>query len=240
MDIVLSFDDGHPLDERVAEMLSARRLAGTFFVPLANREGRDVMSAAQLRGLDRAGFELGSHTADHVYLDSVDPIRAAEQIRRGHEGLAEIVGHSITGFCYPGGRRAARLVKPFREYGIAYARTIENLRTDRQFDRWAVPTSLQFYPHGAEVLARNALRHPVGLGGKLALAWKMRGARNLVERVERLVSAASPDALVHLWGHSWEIDRLDAWRDFGAALDVLVASGAAALTVGEAVRRWAN
>jgi len=59
MHFVSSWDDGHPLDERVAELHADRGLKATFFVPLRNREGRSVMHPSTVRSLDRAGFEIG-------------------------------------------------------------------------------------------------------------------------------------------------------------------------------------
>ena len=70
-----SWDDGHPLDARVAELLSAHGFRGTFYMPLSNREGLPVMPPADVRRLGQ-GFEIGSHTIDHCYLQTVDRTEA--------------------------------------------------------------------------------------------------------------------------------------------------------------------
>ena len=61
--ITTSWDDGHPLDLRVAELLTKHRIGGTFYIPrIAEKE---TMSAAHIRQLSLA-FEIGAHTLHHV------------------------------------------------------------------------------------------------------------------------------------------------------------------------------
>lgn len=237
MIFVCSWDDGHPLDRRLADMLCQRGLKATFYVPLRNREGRPVMSPADLRALADSGQEVGSHTADHRYLHDLGDEEALQQVREGREGLEQLLGRSVPGFCYPGGRLPAAGPRLLRRAGIGYARTVENLRTDLGFDRLAVPTTLQFYPHRAAVLARNALRQPRRLGAKAKLiARRMRSGRALQALPQLLESLAADTEVFHLWGHSWEIDRLDAWGPLAAVLDAAKACASRTLSVEALVR----
>src|SRR5579872_2823021 len=57
--ITTSWDDGHPLDLRVADLLARYGIAGTFYVPATTAMG--TMSAAQFRELI-PNFEIGAHT----------------------------------------------------------------------------------------------------------------------------------------------------------------------------------
>ena len=52
--LTTSWDDGHPLDLRLADRLAARGFTGTFYVPRHNREGRPVLSAREVRAARRA------------------------------------------------------------------------------------------------------------------------------------------------------------------------------------------
>ena len=70
-----SWDDGHPSDMKLAEVLHKHGIAGTFYVPgrvapggCCNPDGFDVLAPAELRRLG-AEFEIGSHTLDHRSLD---------------------------------------------------------------------------------------------------------------------------------------------------------------------------
>src|SRR5437879_13418201 len=69
--ITTSWDDGHQLDLRVAELLTKYRLHGTFYIPKAAENG--TRKAAQVRELSRA-FEIGAHPLHHVILTrTTDP-----------------------------------------------------------------------------------------------------------------------------------------------------------------------
>src|SRR5690242_4394500 len=58
MCVTLSWDDGHPLDSRIADMMSRYHLRGTFYIPRTAERG--TMRAAQIRELSQT-FEVGAH-----------------------------------------------------------------------------------------------------------------------------------------------------------------------------------
>lgn len=238
MIFVSSWDDGHPLDQRLAELHAKRGLQATFYVPLSNCEGRPVISATGLRTIDAAGFEIGSHTAEHRYLDRLSAAEARRQIEDGKDGLEQMLGHAITGFCFPGGRRPDNALALLQAAGITHARTVENLRIDRDFGAFDVPTTLQFYPHGWQVLLSNTLRAPGHLPRKLVLmVSRASRGRSLAALVGMLESMADEDVVFHLWGHSWEVERLGAWADLGRLLDVAQSVASETLTVAQLSQR---
>ena len=77
--VTTSWDDGHPSDLRVADLLEKHGLSGTFYVPSTNSEGRPVMRSIEIAELGRR-FEIGGHTQDHVSLTEMGPHLAAAQI----------------------------------------------------------------------------------------------------------------------------------------------------------------
>src|SRR3989304_6864863 len=76
-----SWDDGHPLDTRIAELLSRHGFQGTFYMPLSNREGLPVMPPGEMRRLGQE-FEIGSPPPAPRFLQTVD----AAEGRRGGVG----------------------------------------------------------------------------------------------------------------------------------------------------------
>ena len=68
-----SWDDGHPLDMRIAEMLAKHGLTGTFYAPRSAET--EVMPMAQLKELSRS-FEIGAHTLRHRVLTSATAAEA--------------------------------------------------------------------------------------------------------------------------------------------------------------------
>jgi peptidoglycan-N-acetylglucosamine deacetylase len=211
MILVCSWDDGHPLDQRVGELLQRYGFKGTFFVPLRNREGLPVISPGSLRAL-AAHHEVGSHTLEHVYLRGLPEEVVREQICAGREQLESLLGRSVAGFCYPGGQFDAATVRLVREAGFRYARTVENLVTTAPTHRYSVATTLQIYRHSGPVLAHNLLRYPHRLR-KAALLVRLLAGRSLEERL-RIAAAYARDrhGVLHIWGHSWELERHALWE----------------------------
>jgi peptidoglycan-N-acetylglucosamine deacetylase len=210
MIFVSSWDDGHPLDQRVGELLQRYGFKGTFFVPLQNREGAPVLAPAGLRAL-AACHEIGSHTLDHRYLRGLPEGIVRQQICEGRESLENLLGQRVEGFCYPGGEYEAMTVRLVREAGFRYARTVENLVTTAPLRPYAVGTTLQVYPHSSSVLARNLLRYPHRLS-KAALLVRLFAGRTLEERLQIAAQyARERSGVLHIWGHSCELERQGLW-----------------------------
>ena len=208
----ISVDDGHPSDVRLAELLDKHSLNGTFFVPIHNREGLPVMSKEQLRGIGRQ-FEIGSHTYDHCYLSNVSQVEANRQITEGKTRLEDLLGQAITGFCYPGGKYRGADLMLVQKAGFKYARTTANLCFDAGHSRFELPTTIQFYPHSTAVYCRNFARSGRWRKRSAGLRLAMR-YQNWIERVYALFDySCQHDGVFHLWTHSYEIDRLLAWRE---------------------------
>ena len=153
-----SWDDGHPLDLRLAELLNRHGFRGTFYVPSRNREGRPVLPVSSLRQLDALG-EVGSHTLDHCYLTTVNNATARRQIHDGRTTLENALGHSVSGFCYPGGRFRPEHRAMVKTAGFKYARTTKNCMLDVGVDCFERPTTLQFYPHSRVVYLLDWIRY---------------------------------------------------------------------------------
>lgn len=207
-----SWDDGHPLDVRLADLLGEHGFTGTFYVPRRNIEGRPVMTAAQLRSL-AARFEVGGHSIDHVRLVDLPRRERDHQIADGKRQLEDDLGQPIAGFCYPGGAYDRAVCEAVRSAGYRYARTITNLSFEPPVDRFRIGTTIQLYPHSRSTLARNFVR---------GRAWRHRASafrlvlthRSLAARLELLLRlAVERGGVFHLWGHSWELDEHGLWPE---------------------------
>lgn len=216
-----SWDDGHPLDERVAGLLARHGFQGTFYVPLSNREGLPVMDSAALRRLG-LGFEIGSHTLDHCYANRVPAAEWAQQVRDGKAALEQQLGHRVAGFCYPGGKLGPGSKASVQAAGFAYARTVVNLHLDAGHDPYLLPTTLQMYPHRRSVLLRNWLRGGSRLARAPAARLALLGGGHALQLRSLLAAAQARDGVFHLWGHSWELEQHGLW----AALDQFLAIAA--------------
>lgn len=206
-----SWDDGHPLDARVAEMLSRQGFPATFYVPVSNRDGQPVMSLESLRRVDQA-FEIGSHTIDHCYLGTVPAEEARRQIEGGKHQLEQLLGHGVSGFCYPGGHCTMEHRRMVAEAGFEYARTSTGFHSTLPDDPFLMPTTIQFYPHTRPVRVRQFL----GRGGwrrRTALFGVAVGRGDFMSRLRGMLDhVCRHGGVFHLWGHSWEVGEFDGWR----------------------------
>lgn len=220
MIITTSWDDGYPADIRLAELLEKYNVAGTFYVPCRNSEGRAVIAASDVRELSRR-FEIAAHTLDHIVLTTVADREAERQIREGKQRFEEILGADVHGFCYPRGHYNRRIRQLTVDAGFVYARGIKNFCSNIGRDPFAMPVTLQFFPHKKDVYLKNLLKHGLDLQ-RLRLCLAALTTASLVDRVRRLVDlCADGTGVFHLWGHSWEIEEHKLWRELEEVLGYL-------------------
>ncbi len=209
---ITSWDDGHPLDLRIASLLKKYDLNGTFFIPIENIEGREVLSRENIIEL-ASTFEVGSHTYSHLYLNSIkSSVQANEEILNGKNELENILGKKVFGFCYPGGKFNSDIINMVSDSGFEYARTIENLRIDLGIAKFKIPTTIQFFPHSYKVLVRNYIKNPSIKKNRLVL--KSLFSNSYLEYLLWLLDySIQNQGIFHLWGHSWEIEKFNLWED---------------------------
>lgn len=206
-----SWDDGHPLDLRVADLLAKHGIAGTFYIPMSNE--RDTLSPGQLRDLATT-FEIGAHTLHHVDLTAVTEDVAWQEIRGSRSWVEDSAGAPCACFCPPLGRYTSRHVPLIRKAGFIGLRSTEFLSLDfprPQGGLLLMPTTLQAFPHGPSSFARNAIKRMA-----LANLWRyvVHGcpAEWPVLAEAMLRRAATFGGVFHLWGHSWELQDFGQWQ----------------------------
>jgi peptidoglycan/xylan/chitin deacetylase (PgdA/CDA1 family) len=226
--ISTSWDDGHPLDSRLAELLMKYGLPATFYVPIENPE-RPLMTPAELRDLAAAGFEIGGHTYHHTRLLNVTAQAARQEIFGGKSALEDILGDAVVSFCYVGGQHSPQVAAMVREAGFLGARTTVRHQLwvpSRNANPYAMPTTLAARPFTRleETTRWAGTREPGGLQAMLLGHTKdvLRTARRWLAR------ATERGGVWHLWGHSWEIDRFGLWHDVEAVFKLMAETRASA------------
>jgi hypothetical protein len=221
--VTTSWDDGHPLDMRIADLLASYGLAGTFYVP--KQASWPVMSSVQIRDLS-SRFEIGAHMLEHRMLDQLTDEQAREQLSGSRAWVEQVTGKPCRTLCFPGGRYRQEQLRLVREAGYSSARTTELLSTEfpRRVEGLAlISTTIQAYPHSPLAYAKNALkrrslRNLVRIG---ALFYKQTWVRLAGELLERTLSRGG---VFHLWGHSWEIEQERQWDRLEEMLAVMAAN----------------
>ena len=215
--ITTSWDDGHPLDLRVAELLAKYGLRGTFYVPM--KAENETMTTAQLRELSRT-FEVGAHTLHHVDLGAATEQQAWQEIADSRSWVEDSTGQACPMFCPPRGRYSLRDLRLIRKAGYQGARGVELLSLDFPRHRaglMLLPTTVQAHPHGLLAYARNVIKRSALRNLWLYVAhgrstdWPSL-VRSLLQR------ALQRGGVFHLWGHSWELEQTGQWQRLEEAL----------------------
>jgi L-malate glycosyltransferase len=217
-----SWDDGHPLDLRVAQLLAKYGLTGTFYVSRTGQ--RAVMNASEIRELSE-NFEIGGHTLDHVMIDRLCDSEAKAQLVGSRDWIEQLTGKSCRVFCFPAGKFRNRQLRLVRQAGYRAARTVELLSTASPHcvdGLCLIPTTVQVFPHGPFSYAKNALKR----FSASAAQWPRKSllSRNWAALAKELFSRTMQrGGVFHLWGHSWEIEEQLQWHALEEFLEFVAA-----------------
>lgn len=204
--VTTSWDDGHRLDPRLADLLEKYRIPGSFYIAPRNLEiqPKDRLDAAGIRELSTR-FEIGGHTLTHQRLPLISDREAEDEIRAGKQELEDIIGAEVSSFCYPRGEYTPVHVRQAAEAGYRLARTVKrsSLAAGAPLE---MVTTVNAYAHRVDgpLALRLAGRRP-WRAATLYLDWDELAIRWFDLALER-------GGVYHLWGHSWEVDARGDWK----------------------------
>lgn len=210
--VTTSWDDGHPLDLKLAKLLKKYGIPATFYIPIESIE-RETMSSNQIKRISK-NFDIGGHTYHHLDLTSITENEAYYEILEGKRILEEITGKKIETFCYPGGFYNNKIKELVKKAGFKMARTIRMLEYLPPNDRYQVGTTI-FVGCNSRGHFRHAFlkRSLSNLKLPLWLLYK-RSFDGWVEMTkDSLDFMKNNGGILHLWGHSWKIDKREQWKE---------------------------
>jgi len=217
--VTTSWDDGDVRDFRVAEMLRARNLPATFYVPITGHHGSQGLGRRDLRTLSNEGFEIGGHGFSHRILPQCSRKVVIQEVEVCKQSLEDILGSEVRMFAYPRGRHSSLAVRSVKKAGYAGARTTEMLSLGLRFDPYKMPTTIHVFRHSKSDYMRNMAR-AVDLGRAWRFLTQLWQVESWVELAKILFdSILLGGGVFHLYGHSWEIDELGLWDDLEEVLD---------------------
>jgi peptidoglycan/xylan/chitin deacetylase (PgdA/CDA1 family) len=217
--VTTSWDDGEQYDIKLVEILRARAIAATFYVPITPYQGRAALSHSELRGLSAEGFEIGAHSFSHKHLWKLSGDELSKEVSPCKPILEDILGKEVRMFCYPRGRYDSTVIRVLKDAGYWGARTVRMLSTRLEFEPFEMPTTLQVSPNPRSSYLKNIARAgnlealPVCLANFSRLG-------NWLELGKRLFDSVLENGGVwHLYGHSQEIEELCLWAQLKEILD---------------------
>jgi len=220
--VTTSWDDSDLADLRIAELLEARGINGTFYIPFTRPDGpcqeRPALTNANVRSLSQS-FEIGAHSMTHRPLRGISVKELNQEVVPCKGMLEDMVGKRVQMFCYPCGRFDANVIRALQGAGYSGARTVRMLATRLDFDAFEMPTTVQSFAHVHSDYLRNMLRARKLQGLQLYLA-KLNKLVNWVELSKALFDdVIEHGGIWHMYGHSWEVDYLGLWEDLKQVLD---------------------
>lgn len=146
---VITFDDGYVDNLPAFELLRERGQNASLFVVSgsvgaaprwAARERPPLKLAdhSQLRALADSGFEIGSHTVNHLRLPPLDDAALAAELRDSRVALEDMTGHPVRSFAYPYGAWNARCAESVKAAGYDGACTTRTGWALRDSDPFSV------------------------------------------------------------------------------------------------------
>lgn len=119
--ITTSWDDGSPLDLKLARLLKKYEIPATFFIPIYNLQ-RNCMNPMQIKEIAK-DFDIGGHTLHHVKLTNIQLEMAWKEILGCKKELEKIIDREIISFCYPMGAYNPKVMDMVKKAGFKGARS---------------------------------------------------------------------------------------------------------------------
>lgn len=225
-----SWDDGTPEDLEVARLLSSFGYRGTFYAT-TGPVGRRTIANDALAELVTLGHELGNHGRSHRPFPELSTHELLEEVSWGRREV-EAFTRTPCMIAPPRGIVTRQVIRTLRAQGLS-VRTAPILGS-----RWApegvlIPTA-HIYPHSRFRAFQQLVRRRALPAVPYLKAWSR--SRSVRERLRLLVRAAGGTGLIlHVWGHSWEIEAQGLWADLAFFLEEAREQGLSPATNGELV-----
>ena len=227
--VTTSWDDGHKLDIRLADLLLRYGIRGTFYIAPEDFESTkdEHLTENEMRNLSLR-FEIGAHTMTHRSLPKLSQEEALKEIVDSKKYLEQVTGHTVTSFCYPRGEYNKQHVRMVRDAGFLLARTVKRFVLTPATDFFELPTSIHTYDHYLDVI-----------GVFRFVNWNPFRFMHFYRKWDALAIAMfdtiqKEGGVFHLWGHSWELESHGDWERLERVLaHIAHKEGVAYLTNGE-------
>ena len=217
--VTLSWDDDDRTNLKVAELLAARKLRGTFYVTSGGLGKNSSLSTSELRSLSDAGFEIGAHSVSHPVLPELNRRDLACEVVKCKNVLEQALGTEVTSFAYPKGRYNAAVIAEVKKAGYHCARGVRLLSISSDFPPFEMPISIQAYPHRKTSYVKNLVRRRE-VGALLRSSRFIVGSKGWVALGKALFEKVLRDGGIwHLSGHSWQTEKIGGWGELEEMLD---------------------
>jgi len=187
--LTTSWDDGGIGDLKIADLLEKYKMPGTFYVVVDWIGTEGYLTWDNIKGLDKRGFKIGSHTVTHPSdLKSLHDEQLFYEVQNSKDMIEAVLGHHIDSFCYPRGRADNRVKAKVKEAGYMWARGTGKPGITKFEDKFYLPGTIHIYQRPE-------------YGGQSILEF----ARKTIDKVRK------EGGYCNIWGHSAELEKFSLW-----------------------------
>ncbi len=131
--VAITFDDGYEdnFTEAFPDLIAAG-MTGNFNIITGAIGMPGYMSSEQLKTMEKAGMEFGSHTVRHLDLATLSPDRQTKELADSKTTLGKLLGREITSLCYPSGEYNVLTLAIAKQLGYRLATTTKFGYADAQ------------------------------------------------------------------------------------------------------------
>lgn len=193
-----SWDDGDKLDLKLLNLMNKYGIKGTFYIPGNSKlEKSDIQNIAKNQ-------EIGAHTMTHRELTSISIKEAKKEIENSKLFLEKILNKKIESFCYPRGKYNLEISRLVKKAGFSYARTTKRLLFKNTKNPFINGTTTQTIVFKVDIFKLFIMSRFNPFFIRYIWDWNY-----YMKLLYKYVSKNG--GIVHLWGHSWEIDKFNQW-----------------------------
>lgn len=185
--VVTSWDDGHPNDLRLAELLHRHGYVGTFFVNERSHARRHDLPA-----LAALGMEIGSHTVNHPAGWKIPPAQWLTECIQMRLSLEADLGHPVVSFAYPYNHTPA-----YDSEGDYVLRAVRAAGYESGRSTHVRGRTITDYPEPLSFSTDGHFRMP---DRSMENAWRR--------------ASTAPGGVFYFWGHSSELRTPGDWQSF--------------------------
>ncbi|MBU6298691.1 MAG: polysaccharide deacetylase family protein [Alphaproteobacteria bacterium] len=179
-DVRLTLDDGNDTDVHIAlPALLRAGLTASFFIP-SDRIGRPgYVSEDDIRTLQVAGMEIGSHGRAHIRWTEVSDDVIAEDVSSSIDRLREILGERVRGVAVPYGACDRRVLRVLRALHVE--RVYSSFAGPDPKDAWLVRRDCLMADMPAATIERLMTRKYTAVDGTLSFlrTWRRAGEASM-------------------------------------------------------------
>jgi len=120
---LFTFDDNLACHIRTAKILARRNIQAIFFITTSDLNQKGTLSTSDVETISDLGHKIGSHSDEHIFLDSCKDLKSA--LKSSRDKLQDVTKKDINTISFPGGRYNNQVIRECIEAGYSDAYTSE-------------------------------------------------------------------------------------------------------------------